>query len=753
MVKWQKTSCVLCAQNCGLEVLVEENRMVKVRPDKDNPRSQGYACRKGLNVIHHQHHADRLTQPLKRIGERFEPISWEQALDEIAVRLKAILERHGPRALAYMGGGGQGCHFEAAFGVRLLRGLGSQYHYNALGQELTGSYWVWGRFLGRQNLIVGPDHHHSDLLLSVGWNGMMSHQMPQARRFLKAFADDPDKVLVVIDPRRSETARIADIHLAIRPGTDALLTRAMIAIILQENCQNEAYLREHVSGFDRVAEWFAGFDARAAVKVCGLEFEQVRNLCRMLATRRWSMHYDLGVLMGRHSTATTYLLALLLAVCGRICVPGGNVVPGCLMPIASHSDERDPKTWRTVATGFPAIAGVFPPNAMPEEILSGHPERLRAVIIGQSNPLRSYADTSAYERAFKELELLVTAELAMTETARLSHYVLPARSAYESWDGTFFPWTYPDIYFQMRRPLVAAQGEGLEVSEIFTGLAERLGLVPQIPQALCDAAAMDRLTFGVALMKFAGAEPKAPPNMPFVLAKTLGRELGSANLAALWGLLTTAPKQVQENAARAGFAAGPLQGDAIFQALLDTPQGLWIGRVDSENPMAVLRTADGRINSFIPELEDWVKEITPENEAAALEKDPRFPLVLMAGRHMDMNANTLMRNPGWNKERRACTLAIHPHDAEALGLEDGSPARVVSAAGEVEIEVEITTATRPGFVVIPHGFGLVYEGRTYGANVNRLTAGTHRDRLAGTPLHRYVPCRVEKASGRQPLPA
>jgi anaerobic selenocysteine-containing dehydrogenase len=744
MAQWHPTGCVLCAQNCGLEVLVEEGRMVKVRPDKKNPRSAGYVCRKGLNVMRHQHHAERLTHPLKRAGEGFARISWDQALDEIAAQLKAIVDRHGPRALAYMGGGGQGCHFEAAFGVRLLRGLGSQYHYNALAQELTGAYWVWGRLIGRQNAIVGPDHHRCDLLLAVGWNGMMSHQMPQARRFLTGFARDPEKLLVVIDPRRSETAAIADIHLPIRPGTDALLTRAMIAIILQQGWQDQEYLARQTAGFEKIAPWFTDFDARTAVRACRLSYDRVFTLCHQLASRRWCLHVDLGVLMGRHSTLTTYLQALLLAVCGRIGVPGGNVVPGALMPIAAHSDERDPATWRTTATGFPAIAGAFPPNVMPEEILSGRPDRLRAVIVGQSNPLRSYADTTAYEAAFRKLELLVTAELAMTETARLSHYVLPACSGYESWDGTFFPWTYPEVFFQMRRPVVAPPGDCREVSEIYTGIAERLGLVPKIPPELVAAARGDRRSFGAKLLEFAAAEPAAAGAMPFILARTLGPALGSANLAALWGLLMTAPKPVRENAARAGFTPGPWMGEEMFQAVLDAPQGLWIGRVDPDRPMDAVRTADGRIQLHIPELAGWIEEITPEREEIALAPDRRYPLTLMAGRHMDMNANTLMRDPSWNEGRRACTLAINPGDAEAIGLADGDRARVATPAGEIEIEAELSGATPRGFVVIPHGFGLDYAGRVIGANVNRLTASTHRDRIAGTPIHRHVPCRVEK---------
>ena len=743
MEEWYKTGCVLCAQNCGLEVLIEDDRMVKVRPDKNNPRSKGYVCRKGLNVVHHQHHNQRLTHPLKRAGDNFEKISWDQAIDEIGDKLLSIVDRHGPKSVAYMGGGGQGCHFEAAFGVRLIRGLGSHYHYTALGQELTGSYWVWGRALGRQNLITGTDHERTEMLVAVGWNGMMSHQMPQARRFLNKFAKDPDKLLVVIDPRRSETARIADIHLPIRPGTDALLTRAMIAIILQEGWHDKDYIAHHVSGFDQIAPWFADFNAHSAVEVCHLDYEEVRKLCRLCATRKWSMHYDLGVLMNRHSTATTYLEVILLAICGRICVSGGNVIPSSLMPLGSHSDERDPRTWRTVTTDFPAILGVFPPNVMPEEIMSDHPERLRAVICGQSNPLRSYADTTAYEEAFKQLDLLVTAELAMTETAVLSHYVLPARSGYESWDGTFFPWTYPEIFFQMRRPIVKPEGEPLEVSQFMVLLADRLGLIPEIPDSLYKAAKGDRMSFGMELMAFAKSEPRALKNMPFVLAKTLGRELGSANLAALWGILMTAPKKFHENAARAGFTPGVTLGEDIFQAVLDHPEGLWIGCLDQDKNMEMVRNEDGRINVLIPELADWVKGIDAESEAKVLESEKKFPFVLMAGRHMDMNANTLMRNPAWNKNRRACTLAMNPEDAESLNLSDVQMVKVTTEAGEVEIELEVTGATRPGLVIIPHGFGLDYNGQVYGVNVNRLTKNTYRDRLAATPLHRYVPCRVE----------
>ncbi|MCX5873216.1 MAG: molybdopterin-dependent oxidoreductase [Deltaproteobacteria bacterium] len=741
---WKKTSCALCAQNCGLEILVNENRIVKVRGDKANPRSQGYCCRKGLNIGFFQHHKDRLTHPLKRNGNKFERISWDQATNEISNKLKQIINDHGPKSLAYVGGGGQGCHFEAAFGVRLLRGLGSKYHYNALGQELTGMFWAHGRAFGRQHLMAIPDEKNTDMLVSIGWNGMMSHQMAQARRHLKRISDDPDKLLVVIDPRRTETTRIADIHLPVRPGTDALLVRAMIAIILQEGWQNDEYIKSNVSGLDLIKPYFENFNAKAALDVCSLDYSQVREVCRLFATRRSSLHSDLGILMNRHSTLTSYLLVVLLTVCGRIGSVGGNVFPGRLMPLGAHSDERNPKTWRTAVTGFPAIMGVFPPNVMPEEIDSDHPERLRAVLVSGSNPLRSYADTTAYERAFKKLELLVTIEVAMTETASMSHYVLPAKSAYEKWDGTFFTWTYPDVFFQMRHPAIETAGEALEESEIMTKLADKLGLLPDLPTELYEAAKKDRMTFGLALMNYVQTNPSVANMLPFVVAKTLGPELGSFNLAAFWGMLQITPGSFRSDAARAGFATGPLMGEQIFQAIMKSPQGVIVGKSDTEKGLAELRTEDKKINLYVPELEPYLNQVTPEAEALALEVCTDYPFTLMAGKHFDHNANTLMRDPSWiPANSKPCVMEISPRDAEKLGIVDGQKVRVTTEAGSVETQASIDENAMNGFVVVPHGFGLVYDGKQYGVNVNVLTKNTNRDPIAATPLHRFQRCRID----------
>jgi anaerobic selenocysteine-containing dehydrogenase len=413
------------------------------------------------------------------------------------------------------------------------------------------------------------------------------------------------------------------------------------------------------------------------------------------------------------------------------------------MPMGSHTPEEDPKTWKTVMTNIPLIMGVFPPNVMPEEIDNDHPQRIRALIVSGSNPLRSYADTSAYEKAFAKLDLLVTIEVAMSETAVLSHYVLPAKSGYEKWDGTFFQWHYPDYYFDMRRPVVQADGEQVEEANIYVELAERLGMIPNYPAKLRELA-KDRIGFGLALMEYMRANPRAEAWLPYILAKTLGEELGSKNLSALWGLLARFPMMHQEDVTRAGYKVEPITGEEIFRKILDRPGGVKIGVVDTENNFSLLKTPDKKIRIHFPEMESWVKEVRPAAEEPELvNKD--YPMVLMAGNHMEMVANTIMRDPAWNEGRRPCTLRIHPDDAKGLGISDGEEVFIETEAGSVKVEAEVTDSSHRGQVVIPHGFGLVHRGEVRGVNVNQLAPAKHRDRLAATPLHRYIPCRVHKA--------
>lgn len=750
MSEWHRTSCVLCYHNCGLEIETSGHRIIKVRPDKEHPRTKGYACRKGMRIAHYQNHRERLTHPLKFDGTGFKRISWDQAIGEVAARLREVLHRCGPRALAYMGGGGQGCHVEAGFGRTLLTALGSQYHYSALAQELSGLFWVNGRAYGRQNIHTGPDLDRARNFLVIGWNGYVSNAgVNRARERIDEFSKDPAKRLIVVDPLRSETAARADTHFKIRIGTAALFLKSVIAVIIQEGWENKEFISRHCRDFERIVGWFRDFDVASALEVCGVEHGDVRELARIYASEPTAMRTDLGLLMDRQSTMNSYLEMILMAVCGRIGTTGGNVFPGHLMPLGPHSDERDTRTWRTVETGVPAIMGYFPPNVLPEEILSRKEERTRALIVSGANPLRSYADTLLYEKAFRELELLVTIEVAMSETARLSHYVLPAKSAYEKWDAGFFSITFPEVFFQFKHPCCETEGECLEEGEIFTRLADAMGILPEIPDGLYRRAHEDRSLFAMELLQHMGGDRRVARFLPFIVAKTLGRELDSAHLAALWSLLMMYPQHAGEDIARAGHAMSPLVGDELFRKLVDHPEGIVIARVAEEDNLNSLRTQDKKIHLYIQEMESWMREIDPQSEKEALKSD-EYPFVLVAGRHFPYTANSIMRDPEWNNRKDVCRLLLSEEDGRSLGVQAGDEVWVSTEASRAKVPVEISDIPPSGTVVLPHGFGLGYEGTAYGVNVNRLTKNTHRDRLTASPLHRYVPCRIEAAQGERP---
>ena len=731
--------CDLCPTGCGLEVLVDNNRIVKTRGDKENGRSEGYCCRKGLSIRYHQH-AQRLTHPLKRVGDRFERIPWDQAVDEIASRIREIAEKNGPQAIAYAGEPG-------TWGGLLMGALGSHNYYSSLAQELGGEMYVASRMLGNPGLGLAtpPDYDETDMLLAMGWNGAESNMAPQAGRWLRAFSRDAQKILVVVDPRPSETARLADIHLPIRPGSDALLIKSMIAIILQEGWEDREYIERHSSGFEAILPWFADFDAEAAVAVCGLDYAQVREVSRLFATRRSSLKSGMGTEMNRHSTVTSYLQGILKTVCGRIGVRGGNVIHGSLLHAGAPTPEPGAPVWRTAATGYFPIMGMLSPNILPEEILSDRADRIRGLIVCAGNPLRSWADTSAYEEAFRRLDLLVTIDMASTETAAVSDYVLPARSCFESWGGILptIDATFPGIYFQLRQPVVRPDDEARDTLEVLASLADALGLIPPIPDDLVRAAEGDRVAFAEELQAFLAADPQLVGALPFILAKTLGRAMGSVQLAEIWFNLFTAPDFAIAEMAQVGFHPGPGLADEVLAALIAHPEGIWTGRSFPEHNLAALGTPDKRVDLLIPEVAEWVQSIDADSEAAALGLDDTYPLILMAGSHVNITANTQLRDPAWNKGWRVSTLSVNPTDAQSLGLVDGQRARVTTAAGSVDIEVEVTETARAGQVIIPHGFGLIFEGSTFGVNVNLLTKNTHRDRIAGTPYHRYVPCRVE----------
>ncbi len=728
-------------------MMVEDNHIVKVKGDKDNPRSKGYCCRKGLSMADYAHNADRLYYPMKKVGDHHERISWDQAIKEISAKLLAIKAEHGGKTIAYMGGGAIGGQMEIALGQRLMGFLGSRNYYSSLAQEFSNVYWVDGRVQGKQGTPFMSDAHNADTLVAWGWNGWMSNQEPRARELILNLQKDPNKKLIVIDPRVSETAEHADLHLQLKPGSDTMLLKSVIRIVLDNGWEDKAFIEEHVNGWDEVAPLFDGFDAKRAItEVCGLDYDTVVEVARLIAQTKSAIHQDLGIYMNRNSTINSYMLVVLRAITGRLCVEGGQIVPALLYPMGSNSDERNPKTIRTAKHNMFPVCGVFPPAIFPDEVLDDNPDHLRALIVSGCNPLRSYPDTLAYEKAFEALELSVCIEIAYTETARLCDYVLPSLSYMESYDTTCFNYSYPDLYFQMRQPVLQPlSDEEREGSAIMLALMKEMGFVPELPQSLYDAGKDGITAYCMELMMYIQENMEYAKIMPVILAETLSPALGSVNQALIVGLLMGASKAFKAGAAAVGYPDDDLTiTEAIFADILKHPEGMILSRFTRDN-FSMIKTEDKKFALRIEELDDQMKAATIENELEKLKMPADMPMILHSGLHHETVANTSLRNPEWNKGKDADAMLMNEADAEKLGVADGEKVRIVTKASSAEIVAEISKYAAEGYVYIRHGRGLVYDNVKYGVNVNELVSSTDSDEMY-TPMHRRVPCRIEKIS-------
>ena len=735
---WKKTTCNMCAQNCGIEMEIEHNEIVNVRPDPQNPRSMNYCCRKARAAKYYQHHSDRLNYPLKKVDGAFVRISWDQAISEIAEKLNGILAAHGPRSTALVGYALSSSLGEKPLAASWMALMGTQYYFNPAGLEFMGVFWSHGKAIGHQGHFTAPDEEHSDVFVLWGCNAYVSHQMRRARSTIREMSENPDQKLIVIDPRLSESARMADMHVMLRPGTDSLLIRALIALILKEGWQHQDYLDEHVKDFDAVKHWFTGIDIEKSLEVCGIPYATAYELGKIMTTKIWSLHQDLGIYMGRHNTLSSYLLIILMCVCGTFLVPGGTIVPDNFA-LNRSTNEDDPSVWRSTETNrFPVIA-TFPDGILPAEIMTEKEGRIRAVITSLSNPVRSFPDANAQEEAFRKLELLVCIDCCMTETAQLADYVLPGKTGYESHDFGVFQYSYPEVYCGLKRPVLEPVGERREDSDIVVAIADAMGIIPDIPDSLYDAANnKSRMEYFAELMAFMKENPSYMPGILMITAKTLGKAMGSTMKSTLWTAFMTNPN-MPALTARAGFASV----DDAFQAVLDHPEGVMVGLGDTTKTFDKITHEDKKVHLYLDVIDEYIKNITPEKEAADLLPTEEYPLIMSAGTHADGGVNGVMRNPQSYQHRNPCTFLMNPADGAKYGIKDGQLIQVSTKAGSVELYAEYTYRASAGYALMPHHYGFTAGGRTYGAAVNKLTSADHLDAITGNPIWRYVPCRVK----------
>lgn len=760
---WKKTACIICSINCGLEIKTEDGRITKIKGDKDNPISQGYICEKSQRMDFYQNGADRLDSPKRRKADgTYENIDWDTAFREIAEKLKAIKKQHGGESILYYGGGSQGNHLGGTYADSTIKALGIQYRSNALAQEKTGEGWVQGKMAGAP---VHGDFEHCEVAVFLGKNPWQSHGFARTRVTLREIQNDPNRAMIVIDPRRSETAKMADYHLAVKPGTDAWCLSALSAILVQENLVAKDWLAEHTTGYEAVEAALRKIDISKYATFCGVDESLLRSAARRIAiAKSVSMIEDLGVQMNLHSTLNSYLNRLVWLLTGNYAKKGANNAFAPFLNLSNSTrstakKSRDgkfaaPRKWtHSPVTNSKVIMGLIPCNVIPDEILSNHPKRFRAMLIESANPVHSLADSQRMRQSLRALDCSVVIDVAMTETARQADYVLPASSQFEKAEATFFNLEFPRNGFHLRHPHFSPRPGTLTEAEIHARLLEDMGELNESNYSFLRTAARFGLTaFGLAFAWKSMLDKKVGRYAPVVLYRTLGPSLppNLAPAATLWGISQIYVRTQPAAAAGAGFGGSPLLGgNRLFNAILNTPSGVIFGVSQYSDSWKAVKLPDHKINLYIKEMLDELATI----DSKPPHHRPDYPFILAAGERRAETSQTSIRNPAWMKKGDFGVMRIHPEDAAKLGCKEGDWVQLKTPRGSAKAPIELTDELQPGYVSMPNGHGLDYTNTDgtldhRGVSLNELTNTTDRDPFAGTPWHKYVPVHLERLAQR-----
>lgn len=731
-------ACPLCEAVCGLRVTVDDGRPVRVDGDAEDPFSRGYLCPKGASLGALHADPDRLRAPLVRGPGSLREASWEEAFAEVARRLPPILEAHGRDAVAVYLGNPNTHNLAGLLYLRpLLQTLRTKNLYSASTVDQMPKHVSSGLLFGRPGAIPVPDLDRTDLLVILGGNPRVSNgslcTAPDFPGRLDALRARGGR-LVVVDPVRTETAAAADLHLPIRPGTDALLLAAMATVLFEEDRVRLGPLAELVDGAAALREALAPFTPESTAAATGLAPEAVRALARDLADAPSAAVYGrLGTSAVAFGTLASWGVDVLNVLTGNVDRPGG-----AMFPWPDHeAPDRGPVgrgftlgRWRSRVRGLPEVKGELPVATLADEIETPGPGQVRALITIAGNPVLTTPNTGRLDRALSGLELLVAVDPYVNETTRHAHVILPPPSPLERshYDAAFYGLAVRRVARFSEAILPAA---GPQEDELLA----RLALVAGGAGADADPAMVEALTLQALLGKLTGAGGPLEGRDPDELRAGLEGDRPVERLLDL--LLRTGPHGDR-------FGADP-EG-LTLRRLAAHPHGIDHGPLVPRLP-GILSTPSGKIDLLPAPIREDLSRL-----AAALEAPPAGGLVLVGRRHLRSNNSWMHNLPKLASGKARCTLRVHPEDARRLGLEDGQAARVRSRVGEVTVPVEVTDAVRPGVVSLPHGFGHDLPGvrarvaaARPGVSSNRLTDEAALDPLSGDAVLNGIPVEVAPA--------
>ena len=481
------TYCRICEPLCGMVATVEDGRVTKLRPDKQHPLSAGFACPKGIAMTEVQNDPDRILHPQRRLPDgSFERVSWDQALAEIGERLGAIRDEHGGESVGwYMGNPGAFSYSHPLWVKGFIDGLGSQHYYTASSQDVSNRFAASSLLYGSPFLLPIPDLERTDLLLVVGANPLVSHgsvmSAPRIKDQLHAITARGGRV-VVVDPRRSETAREFE-HVALHPDSDAWLLLSLLNVVFAEGLQDAAAIALRADGGDDLRRLVEPHDPEATEARTGVGAERVRELARDLAAADGAAIYGrTGSCLGRHGTLVSFLLDALALVTGNLDEVGGSMFGDPAIPFDRVAEAIGADSYgerRSRVGDLPEVLGAMPASLMAKEITTPGPGRMRALFVSAGNPVLSVPDGEELTAALGELDLCVAIDIYMSDTARHADYVLPATTFLEREDYPLpFLGLFTKPYINMTEAVVEPSGEARQEWEIVEEIASRVGRRP-----------------------------------------------------------------------------------------------------------------------------------------------------------------------------------------------------------------------------------------------------------------------------------
>jgi len=685
-------SCPLCEATCGVAITTEGDRVLSVRGDDADPFSKGYICPKGTALGDLHHDPDRLQRPVVRDGAEWRELPWEAAFDLVATRLRQVRDAHGKDAIGVYQGNPTAHNLGLmTYGQLLLRSLGTRNQYSATSLDQLPHMLAALLMFGNQLLMPVPDIDRSDLFICLGANPLVSNgsimTAPDVKGRLKAIRDRGGRV-IVIDPRRTETADKADRHVFIRPGTDAVLLLAMIQVVFAEQLVQTGHVP--VTGVSDLRRITAAWTPERAAPITGIAAGDVRDLTRALAiTRRAVLYGRIGICTQEFGGLAAWLCYVLNALTGHLDQPGGLMFTTPAvdpLPLAGKFGfDGGFARWLSRVSARPEFGGDLPMGVLAEEIETPGTGQIRALITCAGNPVLSAPGGPGLERALGKLDFMVSIDPYINATTRLAHVILPPASPLER------------SHYDLALNAFAVRN----IAKYSPPTFER------------PAHARHDWEICLALWRRLGAPSKLGP-----VSRAVEGALGRLGPEALLDF---------------GLRTGPHR--LSLRRLREAPHGLDLGPLEPRLPKR-LGTPDATVHlaprEFVADLARLAARYASPAPAAG-------GLVMIGRRDLRSNNSWMHNSERLAKGPARCTLLIHPDDASARGLADGGVAKVSTPRGAIELPVEVTDTMMPGVVSVPHGWGhgrsgvrLRVASATPGESLNDILDPAMLDELSGT---------------------